>query len=97
MKGLKEFLEESVKNEELLKALKNTDPNDTAKVVEIGKKHGYEFTETEFNNAKMAAVGGGMKKPTDNPKAEYVSIWKSKEPIEFFKNIDHNIKEFFKH
>ena len=60
MKGLKEFLEDSIKNEELLKEIERV-KDDTAKIVEIAKKHGYEFTEEEFENEKMAAVTGGRK------------------------------------
>ena len=58
MKGLKEFLE-ALKNNEGLRAEVEKVQGDTSKIVEIAKKHGYEFTETEFNDAKMDAVSGG--------------------------------------
>ena len=58
MKGLKEFLE-LLKEDKVLFSEVEKVQNDAAKVVEIAKKHGYEFTEEEYNDLKMEAVSGG--------------------------------------
>ena len=58
MKGLKEFLE-ALKENEGLRAEVEKVQDDAKKVVEIAKKHGYSFTEDEYNDLKMAAVSGG--------------------------------------
>ena len=58
MKGLKEFIE-LLSKDEALKAEVEKVQDDAAKVVEIAKKHGYSFTEDEYNDLKMAAVSGG--------------------------------------
>ena len=58
MKGLKEFLELLKEDKSLLEEVKKVQ-DDSAKIVEIAKKHGYEFTEEELNDAIMEAVAGG--------------------------------------
>lgn len=58
MKGLKEFLELLAKDEELLKEVEKVQ-DDSKKVVKIAKEHGYEFTESEYDDLKMEAVSGG--------------------------------------
>ena len=34
--------------------------DEASKVVEIAKKHGYEFTEDDYTDLKMEAVAGGI-------------------------------------
>ena len=75
MKGLKEFLEALEKDNILMEKVEKAQ-NDSAKIVEIAKNYGYEFTEDEFNDFLMEAVSGGridfkgiftaMKKGLDN-------------------------------
>ncbi|MBR1779290.1 MAG: Nif11-like leader peptide family natural product precursor [Clostridia bacterium] len=58
MKGIKEFLE-LLKNDKGILAEVEKVQDDASKVVAIAKKHGYEFTEDEYNDLKMEAVAGG--------------------------------------
>ena len=60
MKGIKEFLE-LLKNDKGILAEVEKVQDDASKVVAIAKKHGYEFTEDEYNDLKMEAVSGGSK------------------------------------
>ncbi len=58
MKGLKEFLLLLKEDKKLFSEVEKVQ-EDTAKVVEIAKSHGYTFTEDEYNDLKMEAVSGG--------------------------------------
>jgi len=59
MKGLKEFLLLLKEDKKLFSEVEKVQ-DDTAKVVEIAKSHGYTFTEDEYNDFKMEAVSGGF-------------------------------------
>ena len=59
MKGLKEFLELLAEDKALQEEVKKV-KNDTAEIVKIAKKHGYTFTEQEYDDFKMEAVSGGI-------------------------------------
>ena len=59
MKGLKEFLILLSEDKDLFEEVEKVQ-HDSVKVVEIAKKHGYEFTEDEFEDAKMEVVTGGV-------------------------------------
>lgn len=58
MKGLREFLELLAQDEKLMSEVEKIQ-DDSKKVVEIAKEHGYSFTEDEYMDAKMDAVSGG--------------------------------------
>ena len=58
MKGLKEFLLK-LKEDEGLKAEAEKLQGDASKLVEFAKKHGYEFTESEYEALMLGAVAGG--------------------------------------
>lgn len=61
MKGLKEFLELLKEDKALFSEVEKVQ-DDSKKVVEIAKEHGYSFTEDEYNDLKMEAVSGGIDK-----------------------------------
>ena len=58
MKGLEDFLKALKEDKKLFSEVEKVQDN-SAKVVEIAKVHGYNFTENEYNDLKMEAVSGG--------------------------------------
>ena len=58
MKGLKEFLGVLTEDKGLQAEVAKAN-GETAKIVEIAKSHGYEFTEQDYDDLKMEAVSGG--------------------------------------
>lgn len=56
-KGLKEFMEDLVKDNNLAEKFK--DVVDPDKVAELAEKEGYYFTAKEYEDLAMAAVNGG--------------------------------------
>ncbi len=57
-KGLKEFMEDLVKDNNLAEKFK--DVVDPDKVAELAEKEGYYFTAKEYEDLAMAAVNGGF-------------------------------------
>lgn len=57
-KGLKEFMEDLVKDNNLAEKFK--DVADPDKVAELAEEEGYYFTAQEYEDLAMAAVNGGF-------------------------------------